>query len=79
MSSMKPTRNPAMQEFVEGATPPHCEAIADVDGEIVNAHWRWLHARWEEDAEGLVQATVAIDILLDRRIQIMHAQEAEAA
>jgi hypothetical protein len=80
MSSMKPVQSTAIQEFVEAAAmPPYREVVADVDSQIVNARWRWLHAEWEEDVERLVEAKVAIDMLLERRFEIMQSQDAEAA
>jgi hypothetical protein len=53
-------------------------AIALVDSQIVNAHWRWLHAVWGERPEELEQAKIAIDALLDRRLEIMRAPAAAA-
>ena len=56
--------------------PPSREAVAFVDSQIVNAHWRWLHARWAEDSEESERAMIAIDLLLDRRFEIMQALDA---
>jgi hypothetical protein len=80
MSWIKHVVKTATQELVDAAAEPHYrEAIADVDSEIVNAHWRWLHAAWAQDFERLEQATLEMDMLLERRFQIMQAQAAEAA
>lgn len=53
-------------------------AIANVDSQIVSAHWRWLHAVWEEDVDQVERARAAVDVLLERRFEIMQAAAAAA-
>jgi len=49
------------------------ETLTDVDTQIVNARWQWLHCVWEERAHEIELARVAIDVLLERRHEIMLA------
>lgn len=52
------------------------ETIADVDIQIVSARWRWLHSTWQGNADEVVRAKAAIDVLLDRRSELMRAAAA---
>lgn len=65
--------NDSPQSVEPAPGPPSRAAIAVVDSEIINAHWRRLHAMWAEDIEELERARAAIDLLLDRRIELMQA------
>jgi hypothetical protein len=49
------------------------ETIADVDIQIVSARWRWLHSAWAGNVDEVVRAKAAIDVLLDRRYELMQA------
>jgi len=44
------------------------QTVGEVDAQIVNAHWRWLHGVWEDNA---------IDALLERRYEIVQAAEGD--
>ncbi|MDT4961591.1 MAG: hypothetical protein QOF87_1238 [Pseudonocardiales bacterium] len=52
------------------------ETIADIDIQIVSARWRWLHSAWEGDFDAVYRAGAAIDVLLDRRNELMQAAAA---
>jgi hypothetical protein len=52
------------------------ETIADIDVEIVSARWRWLHGGWEENVDAVNRAKAAIDLLLERRYNLMQAAAA---
>jgi hypothetical protein len=52
------------------------ETIADVDIQIVSARWRWLHSAWEGNVDAVERAKAAIDVLLDRRCELMQASAA---
>jgi hypothetical protein len=54
------------------------EAIAAVDTQIVNARWRWLHGAWAKNADEAERARVAIDVLPERRYELMQAAETAA-
>jgi hypothetical protein len=49
------------------------ETIADIDIQIVSAHWRWLHSEWEGNIDGVNRAKAAGDLLLERRYKLMQA------
>jgi hypothetical protein len=55
------------------------ETIADVDTQIVNARWRWWHGTWEKNVDQVDRAKAAIDVLLERRYELMQAADAAAA
>jgi hypothetical protein len=74
---MTPTTSRLAVPVEVTADPPCRGAIAVVDSQLVNAHWRWLHARWVDDAKGLEKATVAIDALLERRFELTRALAVE--
>ena len=70
---MKEHRTP---ERSAGAVEPiriSHEAVAEVDSQLVNARWRWLHAVWEQDAGRVEETTAAIDALLELRFEIMQS------
>jgi hypothetical protein len=49
------------------------ETIADIDVQIVSAHWRWLHSEWEGNVDAVNSNKAAIDLLLERRYKLMQA------
>jgi hypothetical protein len=49
------------------------ELIADIDTQIVNARWGWWHGSWEDNIDEVDCAKAAIDVLLDRRYELMQA------
>jgi hypothetical protein len=49
------------------------ETIADVDTQLVNARWRWWHGAWEKNADQVDGAKAVIDMLLERRYELMQA------
>jgi hypothetical protein len=49
------------------------ETIADVDTRIDDFRWRWLHCVWDATVDEVELAKLAIDVLLERRHEIMHA------
>ncbi len=51
----------------------HFETIAEVDTQIVMARWRVWHGVWERNSEQVESAKKAIDVLLDRRYELMPA------
>jgi len=53
------------------------QTVGEVDAQIVNAHWRWLHGVWEDNAEEMRLARAAIDALLERRYEIVQAAEGD--
>jgi hypothetical protein len=55
------------------------ETVADVDIQIVSARWRWLHSACQANADEVVRAKAAIDVLLDRRYELTQAAAAETA
>jgi hypothetical protein len=77
--SITPTTSQLAVPVDVTADAPFREAIAVVDSQLVNAHWRWLHARWGEDAKGLDKATVEIDALLEQRFALVRARRNTAA
>jgi hypothetical protein len=54
-------------------SPMIIETIADVDTQIVNARWRWWHGAWEKNVDQVDGAKAAIDVLLERRYELMQA------
>jgi hypothetical protein len=57
-------------------SPMIIETIADVDTQIVNARWRWWHGAWEKNVDQVDGAKAAIDVLLERRYELMQAAAA---
>jgi hypothetical protein len=55
------------------------ETIADVDAKIVSTRWRWLHGTWEGNLDAVERAKAAIDVLLERRYELMQVATAAAA
>jgi hypothetical protein len=47
------------------------ETIADVDTQLVNARWRWWHGRWAQNIDQVDGAKAVIDVLLERRYELM--------
>lgn len=54
------------------------DTIAEVDAQIVNARWRWLHGVWDGNEDQVTRAKFAIDVLLDRRCELMRAIDVAA-
>lgn len=79
MPRTKPGQKAGEHEPVQAAVRPAYRELADVDSELITLYWRRLHATWEEDVEGLEEAKAAIDVLLERRFELMQAEDAEAA
>ncbi|MEP7178531.1 MAG: hypothetical protein ABI775_05545 [Pseudonocardiales bacterium] len=52
------------------------ETIADIDVQIVSARWRWLHGTWDDKVDAVNRAKAAIDLLLERRYELMRAAAA---
>jgi hypothetical protein len=61
-----------------GVTQMTIESIADVDTEIINARWRMWHGGWEDNADQVDLAKAAIDLLLERRYELMRAAKTVA-
>ena len=55
------------------------ETIADIDVQLVSARWRVLHNTWEGKAQAADRAAEAIDLLLERRYELMRATANEAS
>jgi hypothetical protein len=49
------------------------ETIGDVDARIEDIRWRGLHGHWDANVDEVELARLAIDVLLERRYEIMHA------
>jgi hypothetical protein len=49
------------------------DTVTDVDTQIVNARWQWLHCVWEQRVHDIELARVAVDVLLERRHELMLA------
>jgi hypothetical protein len=52
------------------ATPAAPITIADIDVAITAAHWRYLHAVWQDDAMGEELALVQQNALLEQRFKL---------
>ncbi|HEY7046106.1 MAG TPA: hypothetical protein VH373_02720 [Jatrophihabitantaceae bacterium] len=74
-----PRTDPGEADDQESIRAAAARNVAEVDSELVTAYWRRLHAVWDEDVERLEEAREAIDVLLERRFELMPAQGAEAA
>lgn len=74
-----PRTNPSREGTEQESTEAVAREVAEIDSELVAAYWRRLHAVWDENVEQLDEARAAIDVLLDRRFELMQAPSAEAA
>jgi hypothetical protein len=57
-------------------SPMIIETIADVDTQIVNARWRWWHGAWEKNVDQVDGGKAAIEVLMERRYELMQAAAA---
>jgi hypothetical protein len=74
-----PRTNPSREGTEQESSEAVAREVAEIDSELVAAYWRRLHAVWDEDVEQLDEARAAIDVLLDRRLELTQTPGAEAA